>query len=246
MYGQCNVKKDLSFFMPIFFASLFVLTLLTTSVAQGQPSNVSKLVSEKAKGLNAQAFAAYESNDIKASYKFYAQAAKLKEPSALYNVAVMRIQNETKKPTLSEAIKMLQTSALAGFAPAQFMLASLYETGMAIGQEKRSLEKSYVWYLKAAEQNHPDATLAVGTSYFLGRGTVLDYTKAAHWYLKAAQQGDAAAQYLVASMFESATGVPKDLQTALEWYVAAARQGDIAAREKSKYITELLAKERQS
>jgi uncharacterized protein len=243
MYGQFNVTKGRTFLLPIILAIVTAINLPKASAAQHPPS---KAVSTKAKALNDQAFAAYQGNDVKMSYKYYAQAAKLGEPSALYNVAVMRIQNETKQPSVNEAVKMLRASATAGFSPAQFMLASLYETGMTIGPEKKSLQKSYEWYLKAAEQNHPDSTLAVGTSYFLGRGTTLDYSKAAYWYTKAAQQGDPAAQYLVASMYESATGVVKDLEAALAWYVAAARQGDIAAREKSKYITELIAKERQS
>jgi TPR repeat protein len=47
-------------------------------------------------------------------------------------------------------------------------------------------------------------------------------------------------------MYENANGVEKNLEIALMWYVAAARQGDVAAREKSKYLTEIIAKERQS
>jgi uncharacterized protein len=196
--------------------------------------------------LNDQAFKAYERNDINAALKYYSQAALQGERSAMYNVAVMRIRDETKKPSLKKAVRYLEKSAELGFAEAQFMLASLYESGIGIGDKRKSLSQSLQWHLKAAEQGHTDAALAVGTAYFLGRGTALDYAKAAVWYTKAAEQGDSAAQYLIASMYESATGVQRNLETALGWYVAAARQGDVVAREKSKHISELIAKERQS
>jgi uncharacterized protein len=218
---------------------VFLLSLNTSSAAHG--AEVSKAAS-----LNDQAFKAYERNDIRSAVRFYSQAAKLGERSALYNLAVMRIRDETKTPSLKQAVKYLEKSADLGFAEAQFMLASLFETGIGIGENRKSLSQSLQWHRKAAEQGHSDAALAVGTAYFLGRGVVLDYAQAAVWYTKAAEQGDSAAQYLIASMYESATGVQRNLETALSWYVAAARQGDIVAREKSKYITELLAKERQS
>jgi uncharacterized protein len=226
------------------FCLLFVSVTSQAQIAQAAEINQAEL--NKRALLNDQAFKAYERNDLPAATKYYAQAAKLGERSALYNLAVMRIRDEIRTPNLKLAVKYLEKSADLGFAEAQFMLASLYESGIGIGNRRKSLERSFDWHRKAAEQGHTDAALAVGTAYFLGRGVALDYSKAAIWYTKAAQQGDSAAQYLIASMYESATGVQRDLEAALAWYVAAARQGDVVAREKSKYIAELLAKERQS
>ena len=157
----------------------------------------------------------------------------------------MRIREEVKTPSLRSALKYLESSAHNGFAPAQFMLATLFETGDLVGAHRRSITKSVALHTLAAEQGHPDSALAVGTAYFLGRGTEQNYTKALSYYLKSADAGDSAAQYLVASMYESGTGIKKDLESALQWYVTAARQGDVAAREKSKYLTELIAKEKR-
>jgi uncharacterized protein len=209
-------------------------------------SQATESVKAKVRALNAAAFDAYEKGDLKAAYSNYDRAAKYGEPSALYNIAVMRIKDEVNRPSMGSATKALTRSAELGFAPAQFMLANLFETGLGIGEKNKSLSKATTWYLEAAKQGHPDACLAMGTAYFLGRGTRLDYAEALRWYTKAAEFGDVAAQYLVASMYENANGVEKNLETALMWYVAAARQGDVAAREKSKYITEIIAKERQS
>jgi uncharacterized protein len=163
----------------------------------------------------------------------------------------MRINEEVKLPSLSQAHSALKRSAALGFAPAQFMLGTVLESDRLSSKKKpnnksSALKESVQWFEKAALQGHPDASLALGTAYFLGRGTNLDYAKALRWYTQAAEFGDVAAQYLVASMYESATGTAKNLDTALMWYIAAARQGDVAAREKSKYLNEIISKEKQS
>jgi uncharacterized protein len=215
--------------------------------------------SEQTKALNSAAFIAYEKDDLVSAYRNYDRAAKLGEPSALYNIAVMRINDEVKHPSLAQAHQSLKRSAQLGFAPAQFMLGTILETDEKKAPSKagkvdevhkmrraQAIMKAVSWYEKAALQGHPDASLALGTAYFLGRGTNLDYAKALRWYTQAAEFGDVAAQYLVASMYESATGTSKNLDTALMWYIAAARQGDVAAREKSKYLNEIILKERQS
>ncbi len=169
----------------------------------------------------------------------------------MYNLAVMRINDEVKRPSLAQAHRTLRQSAELGFAPAQFMLGTILEAdGAGIKQtpvaKKKALARAVHWFEKAAAQGHPDASLALGTAYFLGRGANLDYEMALRWYTQAAEFGDVAAQYLVASMHESATGTSKNLNAALMWYIAAARQGDVAAREKSKYINEIISKEKQS
>jgi uncharacterized protein len=212
---------------------------------------LSERVKAASRAFNSAAFSSYEKGDLQGAFRNYTRAAKLGEPSAMYNVAVMRINDEINRPSLTQAHRTLKRSAELGFAPAQFMLATVLESGGS-PPNKTNVNKSKAitdavhWFEKAAQQGHPDASLALGTAYFLGRGTTLDYSKALHWYTQAAEFGDVAAQYLVASMHESATGTSKNLDTALMWYIAAARQGDVAAREKSKYINEIISKEKQS
>ena len=211
------------------------------SAADRESSTISK---PEIRALNSKGFEAYEKGNVALALRFYKLAALQGDGSALYNVAAMRIRDEVKSPSIKTALQYLEKSAASGFAPAQFMLASLLETGEFVGRKRRSLEQSAVLHTLAAEQGHPDSAMAVGTAYFLGRGVVQDYAKALVYYLKSADAGDAAAQYLVASMYESGTGAQRDLEAALQWYVAAARQGDVAAREKSKLLAEAIAKER--
>jgi uncharacterized protein len=207
--------------------------------------------SDRAKTFNSAAFKAYEKDDLQSASRNYEKAAKLGEPSAMYNIAVMRINDEVNRPSLKQAYITLRRSAELGFAPAQFMLATVLEsragtkTNNSMNRAK-AINQAVQWFEKAAKQGHPDASLALGTAHFLGRGTDLDYAKALRWYTQAAEFGDVAAQYLVASMYENATGTSKNLDAALMWYIAAARQGDVAAREKSKYLNEIISKEKQS
>jgi uncharacterized protein len=228
-----------------------VAAILFLSSALASGSAFSGETSSQARLFNAAGFKAYEKDDLKGAYRNYAKAAKLGEPSAMYNLAVMRINEEVKLPSLSQAHSALKRSATLGFAPAQFMLGTVLESDQSSSKKKpndkgSALKESVQWFEKAALQGHPDASLALGTAYFLGRGADLDYAKALRWYTQAAEFGDVAAQYLVASMYESATGTAKNLDTALMWYIAAARQGDVAAREKSKYLNEIISKEKQS
>jgi uncharacterized protein len=235
-------------FSAIYLCSIFWLGLGPTSA---KSTELAPKVKATSKTFNSAAFSAYERGDVRSAYRNYIQAAKLGEPSAMYNVAVMRINDEVNGLSLAQAHRTLKRSAELGFAPAQFMLATILESGSSASSRKtvnklKAISQAVSWFDKAANQGHPDASLALGTAYFLGRGAKLDYAQALYWYTKAAEFGDVAAQYLVASMHESATGTPKNLETALMWYIAAARQGDVAAREKSKYINEIISKEKQS
>jgi TPR repeat protein len=190
----------------------------------------------------AQAFVAYEEGRFSDAQRLYLSAARDGDPLAAYNVAVIRLGDESDQPSEAEAVALLEASAAAGFALAQHMLGALHERGWFV-TESQSLAVS--WYRKAAEQGHADAQLALATQYFLGRGTALDYAEAARWYEKAAEGGDAGAQYIIASMYEHGTGVEADPDKALGWYSAAARQGDVAAELKAKEIASRLGDDRR-
>lgn len=189
-------------------------------------------------GWNRDAVAAYEAGDIEQALTPFPKAAARNDPSALYDVAVIRLRDESKRMSIAAAIRHLRASAASGFTPARFMLAFMPETGQHL---KASQKEATDWYERAAEQGHPDAQLAVATQYYLGRGVDEDPARAASWYRKAADGGDVGAQYPIASMYEAGLGVPQDLQQALEWYTMAARQGDVAATGKARLVAARIA-----
>ena len=125
---------------------------------------------------NRDGFEAYERDDIARALASFGHAARAGDPSAQYNVALIRLRDESRTPSLGRALRLLRRSADAGFAPAQVMLASFYDAGRFV---ERSVTSAFEWNLRAAEQGNIDAALALATHYFLGRGTAQNYPQAA-------------------------------------------------------------------
>ncbi len=192
---------------------------------------------------NASAFEAYEKNKHGSASRLFMNAARAGDLSAKYNLASMKIRQETTLISLGQALSWTKQAAHNGLAPAQFSYGLLLEMGQYL---KQDLGASTSWFEKAAKQGHQEAALALATACFLGRGHPLDYQKAALWYEKAAEAGEVAAQYSLASMYLTGLGVKLDLESALLWFRAAARQGDVVAKEQARIIAKRLATEPRS
>jgi uncharacterized protein len=189
------------------------------------------------------AYEAYEAGKLPLASQLFFRAALAGDVHSRYNLASMRVRDETHRITLTTAKQWLREAAQLGLASAQFSYGHLLEQGL-IGP--RNLSESNLWFEKAALQGHTEAAFALATAYFLGRGIVLDYAQAARWYEKAAQGGEVNAQYSLASMYLTGLGVKFNLESALEWFTAAARQGDIVAKEQARILIQRLANEPQS
>lgn len=192
---------------------------------------------------NRRAVEAWARDDIATAQRLLRLSAGAGDVPARYNLAVIRLREESRTPGIPVALRWLRDCARSGFADAQYLLGTMLDVGQHVKQDKREGSR---WLERAARQGHPDATLAIGLQYFLGRGVAQDYGRAAYWYERAAEAGDVAAQYMLASMYETGLGVATDLETALRWYSEAARQGDVAGREKARSIVERLARERST
>jgi len=78
---------------------------------------------------------------------------------------------------------------------------------------------------KAAEQGNAEAQMAVGESYFNGKGVAKDQKQAVEWYAKAAGQGLAKAQWSLSICYLLGLGVAKDEKKWMEWLIKSADQG---------------------
>jgi TPR repeat protein len=222
---------------------LAAFVAFATAAAIAGPAASQPLVRDRDRAEFDAGFAAYEAGDARAAVAAFTRLAERGDALAQYNVAVIRLREESPATPLPTALRYLRASAQAGFPRAQHLLGTLHETGRHV---RRSQRDALDWFVRAARQGLTEAQLAAGTQYYLGRGTAQDYAQAARWYARAAEAGDVAAQYLVASMHEEGLGVPRDLRAALEWYAAAARQGDPAAHAKARDVADRLAGERDS
>jgi TPR repeat protein len=76
--------------------------------------------------------------------------------------------------------------------------------------------------LKAAKQGDPAAQVALGSIYFKGEDTLLNYKEAYSWYQKAAEQGSAHAMFNIGVMHDKGYHVDQDFDEAARWYRKAA------------------------
>ena len=88
----------------------------------------------------------------------------------------------------------IRRAADMGYAPAQFTLGYMLETGTYTGG---GLSDAVNWYRKAAEQGDRLAQWNLGRCYYTGTGVATDLDKAELWLKQAADQGDPFGQYLL-------------------------------------------------
>ncbi|HEX3700998.1 MAG TPA: peptidoglycan-binding protein [Phenylobacterium sp.] len=122
----------------------------------------------------------------------------------------------------------LKMVAEGGYAPAQFYLAKLYETGVS-GVVKNPAEARR-WTARAAEGGDRSAMHNLALYEFRGEGGPQDLAAAAGWFRKAAEAGVVDSQYNLALLYESGSGVDRDLAEAYKWFTVAAGGGDAQAR----------------
>lgn len=119
----------------------------------------------------------------------------------------------------------LKRAALAGYAPAQLHLASLYQDGLN-GVPINPAE-ARAWARRAAEADDARGMHAYGMYLFEGVGGPKDQPAALTWLSKAAGKGLVDSQYNVAKLYETGDeSIRPDPEQAYKWYLIAARAGD--------------------
>jgi localization factor PodJL len=124
---------------------------------------------------------------------------------------------------MGEAVQWLQRAANAGFAPAQFRLASLYEKGEGL---KKDLQAARRLYVGAADKGHAKAMHNLAVLHAEGVDGKPDYRTAAQWFRKAAVHGVADSQYNLAILYARGIGVEQNLAESYKWFALAASKGD--------------------
>lgn len=135
-------------------------------------------------------------------------------------VAAMRSENYT---AAQEAWQKCPDDARC-----QYSLGYLAQFGLG---ETADYGKARDYYLKAAEQNHPDALYALGLMSETGKSGQKDLAKAMSLYRQAADTGKSPdAEYAVGRMILRGRGVPRDPVEGLKWLRKAADHGQVAAQ----------------
>ena len=143
---------------------------------------------------------------------------------AYYNTAIQRLQTGD-----AAGADDLQKAANLGYAPAQFYLAKLFETGGS--GLKKDLAEARRWTQRAADAGDARAMHNLALYEFNGEGGIKDQADAAHWFKRAAELGVVDSQYNLGRLYESGGyGVPLNRAEAYKWYLVAAGKGDHDAR----------------
>ncbi|WP_374470908.1 peptidoglycan-binding protein [Phenylobacterium sp.] len=122
----------------------------------------------------------------------------------------------------------MKAVADSDYAPAQFFMGKLYETGQR-GVVKNLVE-ARKWTTRAALNGEPRGMHNLALYYFEGTGGPQDLSSAARWFRKAAEAGVGDSQYNLGLLYQAGSGVPRDLAEAYKWFAIAAEGGDAAAR----------------
>jgi TPR repeat protein len=121
------------------------------------------------------------------------------------------------------AANILRSAADAGFAPAQYQLAKLFESGEGVG---RDITQARTWTERAARAGHCRAMHDTGVYYARGEGAPLDEAAAYRWFHQAALLGVADSQFNLGVLYQQGRGVRANASEALFWFLLAARNGD--------------------
>ncbi|MER2625068.1 MAG: sel1 repeat family protein [Accumulibacter sp.] len=122
----------------------------------------------------------------------------------------------------AQAFEKFNSSAAAGYPPAQGALGFLLEKGYGT---QANLTEAVSWYRKAAGQGVPGAQVSLGSLYERGVGVPQSDADAFAHYSKAAEQGHPLGVLSLASMYERGKGSPKDAGKAFELVKKVSDQG---------------------
>lgn len=94
-------------------------------------------------------------------------------------------------------------------------------------KDKKPTSECVDWFLKAANQNYPDAERALGSIFSVGELVPKDYSQAVRWYRRAADHGSRSAMISLGNAYATGNlGFEPNYAEALRWYLMAAEGND--------------------
>lgn len=127
---------------------------------------------------------------------------------------------EYRSGNLIDGMRLLESSAQAGYVPAQVTLAYILD-------QSENDAAAFHWYQEAARSNDPAALFGLGGMYAKGEGTAPDPARAGELIRRAAELGHVPAMRAYAYALEHGSlGFDHRYRTAAEWFRRAAEHGD--------------------
>jgi TPR repeat protein len=145
---------------------------------------------------------------------------------------------EKSDNNLKQAVSYYEMAAAKGLDEAMLRLAM-------ICNNNKDFEKTFAWFLKAAEAGNVKGMRMVGADYKRGVGVEQNGTEAVRWLKSAAEGGDNVAMFLLGEIYDEETLIPKDWEnwnTAYRWYKKAEKAGYSDAGKRSEDLAARIAK----
>jgi TPR repeat protein len=218
-------------------AAALGVALLTSGALDASADDARRTASSQPAAQDTQtAIDDYNAGNLPVALAEFRAAAEKGNRLAEFDYAMMLLTGEGAPANVDEGKKWLRKAADANMSHAQYVTGKMYDDGEF--DVARDPAEAHRWFLKAAQQGHTQAQVALANQFLDGRGTPRDNAQAFHWYKKAAEGGDMTAQYVAGSFYErGGDGVKPNLNIARAYYAAAAAQGDPAARLKYQQLT---------
>ena len=186
-------------------------------------------------------------SDFNEALVWLRKAVSLGDINAIFYLGTMLLEGKGfDEPNYVAAASYLSQAANAHMAPAEHLLAVMYEYGLGFDQ---NFDKAIEYYRKASDQGYLESMYHLGVIYAWGRGVDQDFPRAYSLFDAAARENHAPSSYMmgVFRLQGYMSSPPKpDYAQALNWFERASSLGDHrisemaanAATELSELLTE--------
>ena len=158
--------------------------------------------------------------------KWLASSAKLGNPKAAYNLALLYLDGQTLPQDIKRAAELLRVAADAGNPEAQYALATFYKEGTGV---EKNIDKSVRLLQAASLADNVDAEVEYAIALFNGTGTPKNEAAAVALLRKAAQAEQPDRAKPPRPRAGHGQGAPMDKIEGLKWHIVAktAGKGDL-------------------
>ncbi|MBN2694991.1 sel1 repeat family protein [bacterium] len=160
-------------------------------------------------------------------FKWKIRAAKLNFINNLKELRIEFYQGFGNEDDRVFFVEWMTELATVGDIEAQIFLGHIYSAGIGVLKDEDS---AFVWYEKAANQNHGGAQLKVGDTFFSKNM----YEEAFIWYEKAASNGIKTSYLRLSKMYKMGMGTPQNDEKSKEWYQKALKSIVPTAKKSTK------------
>lgn len=156
---------------------------------------------------------------------WYGQAAINRDTEAAFLLAKLYLEGKVVSQDKEEGSSYMLLSAQENYAPAQYEIGHFYQEGLFGFPQHKG--QSLLWWMKAAENNYPEAQKALALESELNPEAVARAEKTAA-LLQKALQGDTQAQLEAGLAYRDGTGVAPDAVEAVRLFSEAWEKGKLA------------------